>query len=73
MQCSCVLGIPDNVDFKGEVTIIADGNQFFQCSYGILELQKVSIGGNKYMIFKTRITPCFFYIYIKYSNLIKRL
>lgn len=25
-------GIPDNVDFKGEVTIIADGNLFFQCS-----------------------------------------
>jgi glycopeptide antibiotics resistance protein len=25
-------GIPDNVDFKGEVSIIADGNLFFQCS-----------------------------------------
>nr|WP_315024575.1 VanZ family protein [uncultured Aminipila sp.] len=25
-------GIPDNVDFKGEVSIIADGNFFFQCS-----------------------------------------
>lgn len=48
MQCSCVLGIPDNVDFKGEVTIIADGNQFFQCSDKYAKVWDIGITESKH-------------------------